>query len=308
MRNYSTMSCGIKRTIKAATIGVGSGFLCRDLLLYLYWNFKYLPQSRIPKSFILGWCTSAWCCGADLATTVLNQRSQLQLRDRRRLRSLKQQQRSLQDLRPMLQMSKENSKFGQSHMTPVLQQQKYDRGQRGCCRNSRPVYRSRSGTPAGQLGHSAGYSPACHLVTTLQNPCRCVTPLTVTWAGGKKIVRRSSRSTHLVSINWPVPWHRRGVDPILICSGPVPAALGSGLPLHSRSLQAYSPFLHCGPGPFSLCHYTIRHGNAICTAHARKWRHFLLLLCEVCVYFLISPHLFIKTNFIGDAKELLLTT
>lgn len=59
-------------------------------------------------------------------------------------------------------------------------------------------------------------------------------------------------STHPVSINWPVPWHRRVVDPIWALPGPVPAALGSVFPLHSRSPQPFSPFLHCGPGPFSL--------------------------------------------------------
>lgn len=59
------------------------------------------------------------------------------------------------------------------------------------------------------------------------------------------------RSTHLVSINWPVPWHRRAVDPIGVNPDPVPAVLGSAFPLHICSSRPFSPFLrHCvGPAP-----------------------------------------------------------
>lgn len=70
-----------------------------------------------------------------------------------------------------------------------------------------------------------------------------------TWTGGKRLVRRRSRSTHLVNISQPVPWHRRVADPILQHPGPVPEALGPVFPLHNSSPP---PFLHCGPGPFSL--------------------------------------------------------
>lgn len=58
------------------------------------------------------------------------------------------------------------------------------------------------------------------------------------------------RSTHLVSINWPVPWHRRAVAPIWVNPDPVPVVLGSAFPLHICSSRPFSPFLHCvGPAP-----------------------------------------------------------
>lgn len=136
----------------------------------------------------------------------------------------------------------------QSHMTPVVQQQKYDRGQRGCSRFIGPDQVK----PGASAGGSCWTFSVCQLATSLRKPRRFVSRRSWTLEPENKTVRRSERSTHLVSINWPVPWRRRGVDPILLYSGPVPAALGSVLPLHNRSPQAYSPFLHCGPGPFSL--------------------------------------------------------
>lgn len=58
------------------------------------------------------------------------------------------------------------------------------------------------------------------------------------------------RSTHLVSIDWPVPSHRRAVAPISVNPDPVPAVLGSAFPLHKCSSRPFSPFLHCvSPAP-----------------------------------------------------------
>ena len=59
-------------------------------------------------------------------------------------------------------------------------------------------------------------------------------------------------STHLASINRPAPWRRRAVDPISQHPDPAPAAPGSVFPLRRRSPPPYSPFLHCGPGPFGV--------------------------------------------------------
>lgn len=92
----------------------------------------------------------------------------------------------------------------------------------------------------------------CHLASTLCEAWRYVTPLMDTWTGGSSPAEPLRGSTHLVSINWPAPWLRRVVDPIWVRPGPVPAALGSVFALHSRLPHPFSPFLHCGPGPFNL--------------------------------------------------------
>lgn len=74
--------------------------------------------------------------------------------------------------------------------------------------------------------------------------------LKTTWHA-RRILKKQGL-THLASINSPVPGHRRVVAPIWPYPGPVLTGQGSVFQLHTRPAFPFSPFLHCGPCPFSL--------------------------------------------------------